>query len=318
MSDAELFRRLALVFACSGGALVWGLTTAVFAPRRWWTQAAVALAAAGLTCGGIAAFVPDALPLAAGVSAALGVLAVGAVRAMIVVAATRLARPRVARPRVAGLLVAAVAAGGLTAEGWLYDRRSCELADQVFEMTAKELPPPTAVAAVRVYTDRGTVVPVLIPIQPRTPAEAVDDERRLDVLAEYSERWIRRGPPTDHSNCHGWVFTGGQYNLAGAQVNTILAENGYEVVKKPQAGDVIVYRTDTLLRHTGVVQAVLPDYTVMVESKWGWRGVFLHAAADSPYGKEYEFRRSPRAGGHLLAGLTPPPSAGGGNTRAAP
>lgn len=310
MSDAELFRRLALVFACSGGALVWGLTTAAFAPRRWGTQVAVALAGAVVACGGVALFVPDALPVAAGVSAALGVLAVGAVRAMIAAAATRLARPR-----VAGLLVSVAAAGGLVAEGWRYDRRSEELADQAFEMTDKDTPPATAVASVRVYTDRGTVVPVRVPVDPRTPTEATDDERGVEVLAKYSERWIRRGPPTDHSNCHGWVFTGGQFNLSGEQVDVILSENGYEKVDKPQAGDVVVYRADTLLRHTGVVQAVLPDGIVLVESKWGWMGVFLHAAGDSPYGQEYEFRRSPRAG-HLLAGL--PPVTGGGITRAAP
>jgi hypothetical protein len=134
----------------------------------------------------------------------------------------------------------------------------------------------------------------------------------VNAVIEWSDKWIRRGPPTDHSNCHGWVFTGGRFNLSGEQVDTILTENGYEKADKPQAGDVIVYRAGTLLRHTGVVQAVLPGGEVLVESKWGWMGVFLHAAGDSPYGKEYEFRRSPRAG-HLLTGLTPT-----GDSRTAP
>lgn len=303
MTDADLFRRLALVYACCGGALVWGLSTVAFAPRRWWAQAAVTLAAAGLAFGGIALFVPDVLPAAAVVTAAVVPLTVAAVRVRAAAVAIRLARPR-----VAGVIVSAAAAGGLAVEGWRYDRGSEELANQAFESTDRETPPATAVAAVRAYTDRGTGVPVRVPIDPRTPTEAADDERQVDAVIQWSDKWIRRGPPTDHSNCHGWVFTGGQFNLSGEQVDAILTENGYEKVDKPQAGDVAVYRADTLLRHTGVVQAVLPDGTVLVESKWGWTGVFLHAAGDSPYGREYEFRRSPRAG-HLLAGLPPTPVA---------
>jgi hypothetical protein len=44
---------------------------------------------------------------------------------------------------------------------------------------------------------------------------------------------------------------------------------------------------------------------VLVESKWGNLGVFLHPADKTPYGTEFTFYRSARSG-HLLVGVGGP------------
>ena len=115
-------------------------------------------------------------------------------------------------------------------------------------------------------------------------------------------RMIRMGPAADRCNCHGWVFTGGRYWLGAADVEHILADNGYRPVSDPHPGDVVIYRTGGLITHTAVVRAAGGGGPVLIEGKWGWLGVFLHVPEGSWYGREYTYYRSPRPG-HLLAGL---------------
>jgi hypothetical protein len=50
--------------------------------------------------------------------------------------------------------------------------------------------------------------------------------------------------------------------------------------------------------HTGVVKALGSDF-VLVESKWGFGGRFLHQLEDQGYSKHFDYYRSPRAG-HVL------------------
>lgn len=114
----------------------------------------------------------------------------------------------------------------------------------------------------------------------------------------------RTADPTFETNCHGWVFTGGRYWLLSEEVQQILDDNGYESVTTPRAGDLIVYRDSVSndVVHTGIVCSVTADGKVLVESKWGKMGRFLHHPEDQKYSTTWQFQRSLRPG-HLLRNL---------------
>ena len=153
-------------------------------------------------------------------------------------------------------------------------------------------------------TDDGDPVPLRAPSDPRDAADA----RAQDAASALPPGVVRTAPADENANCHGWVFANGLYWVGGAAIPEILADNDYSLVSEPRPGDVAVY-ADTLgkVTHTGLVRTGAP---VTVESKWGWRGVYLHPVAGSPYGERVSYYRTARDG-HTLAGLpgaTPRPS----------
>jgi hypothetical protein len=128
-----------------------------------------------------------------------------------------------------------------------------------------------------------------------------EDDANSALLGEFS--LIRTGPADPESNCHGWVFAFGEYVIDGEAIDTILEDNGYAEVAAPQEGDLIVYRgADGIVEHTGVVREVSPSGAILVESKWGSQGRYLHAPADQPYWRAWGFYHSEREG-HRLAGM---------------
>lgn len=156
---------------------------------------------------------------------------------------------------------------------------------------------------VQLFTDQGTRVECLEPINPRPADEALRIEN-----AFYRERWkqgsmLKRAPADDHTNCYGWIFTGGKYWLHEKNCELILRENGYIEVAKPRVGDLVVYRQDHLIVHMGLLRSTDKNVPSLVEGKFGYLGVFLHTVDQSPYGSHFSFLRSPRAG-HLLSGLS--------------
>jgi hypothetical protein len=159
-------------------------------------------------------------------------------------------------------------------------------------------------------TDRGTNIVLKEPVgaSDEHGAELSGAEERILRNAQLDKQVIRRGSVDDRSNCHGWVFTGARFFLSGADVELILRENGYEEHPKPQPGDLVVYRQAGAIAHTGIVRYVSEGQPVLVESKWGELGVFLHPTDKSPYGTNYTFHRSARAG-HLLTGIRGPAAA---------
>lgn len=125
-------------------------------------------------------------------------------------------------------------------------------------------------------------------------SEALKDPEFGNAV-EYNGTVIQRGPADSLANCHGWVFLDGQYLISGEAVQRILDDNGYEIVEEALAGDVIIYRDDNRsIVHSGVVRGVLNDGTILIESKWGSEGVFLHNPLDTPYSTIFEYLRSPR------------------------
>jgi hypothetical protein len=108
-------------------------------------------------------------------------------------------------------------------------------------------------------------------------------------------------------NCHGYVFTAGRYFIDNDDVATILRDNDYTRVTLPRLGDLVVYRDrKDCVVHTGIVRG-RRGAMVLVESKFGRLGCFLHPLDIDCYRfATAEFYRSPR-GGHLLRGVEETP-----------
>jgi len=142
-------------------------------------------------------------------------------------------------------------------------------------------------------------------------AELEQIEARWLNESGLSSQLTRTAPPSAAYACHGWIFTGGRYALAGDPEEMILQDNGYREVAAPRAGDLAIYREAEAgtLMHLGLVRMLAPDRSPLVESKWAWMGRYLHPAGVYCYAHAVcKFYRSPRAG-HLLRGLDGSPSA---------
>jgi hypothetical protein len=123
------------------------------------------------------------------------------------------------------------------------------------------------------------------------------------LVRERVARLLRTATPDLAHNCHGWVFAAGQHWIKGQDVDAILEDNGYQRVVVPQAGDVIVYRSrvGSQVLHTGLVRSVAPGL-ILVESKWGAMGRYIHREEDQCYGDNFAYYHSGRQG-HVLLGI---------------
>lgn len=131
-----------------------------------------------------------------------------------------------------------------------------------------------------------------------------EDPETLDFLLvkeqDLLQKVIRIAGPDAACNCHGWVFTGGQFGVKSEDVDAILVDNGYVVVAEAREDDVVIYRDELgHVRHTGLVRFVGADGLVLVESKWGPMGIYLHQPQDQPYGTLFNYYHSPRPGNEL-------------------
>ncbi len=171
------------------------------------------------------------------------------------------------------------------------------------------LPPREEVRPSPVQTDQGRSVPVHRSIGRLTFTPDFMAKQSAQLRAwQFSERVITVTLSDSDCNCHGWVFTGGRYWVASTEVPLILQDNGYQPTDAPQAGDVIVYQKDGVLVHTGIVRLANPETEVLVESKWGILGRFIHPPEIHPYGDcLWTYHRSPRRG-HILRGLPGAPT----------
>jgi hypothetical protein len=268
---------------------------------------------AGLAVAGAAGVAPVALGhpgaagipavIVAGVALAVALAGSGKFQTLVQAGCRAAQRPAV---RAAALLVlgAAVAIGAAVQ----VESQDEALADQdtAWMMTIEAPPPLRPVAGNYAITDCGWTVALGEPEAPRPAEGRLQNDRRLLADLGFAERVIRVGPPADDSNCHGWVFTGGKHWVSEDEVENILSDNGYQPISLPAAGDLAVYRTPAgVVSHTAVVRAAGDGKPVLVESKWGSIGVFLHPIDTSPYGKNVTYYRTPR-GSHLLAGLGGP------------
>jgi hypothetical protein len=108
-------------------------------------------------------------------------------------------------------------------------------------------------------------------------------------------------PPTGRYNCHGLVFAARRAHIppvdADVDIDDVLRRDGYVAVPKslsPQVGDVVAYRFEGEIEHTGFVSRVeqvggVP--IVFVWSAWGGLGEFEHRVQVSPYKGTPEYWR---------------------------
>ncbi|MGL4550111.1 MAG: hypothetical protein ACRC33_02895, partial [Gemmataceae bacterium] len=154
-------------------------------------------------------------------------------------------------------------------------------------------------------TDQGRSVPLWVlassTVESLQSFSEEDYVRRLRLEA----RLIQTGTVDGDYNCHGWVFTGGKFWVRGAWVETILIDNGYRETKKPMIGDLCVYRDGGgEVSHTAVVRGLGADGLILLESKWGKLGRYIHnATQDHAYSGHVPTYYRTKRGSHLLAGL---------------
>jgi hypothetical protein len=153
------------------------------------------------------------------------------------------------------------------------------------------------------FTDAGRPIRIFLPEgAPGTSQELMASESGVLARPGIKERFIRVGDADPSHNCHGWIFTGGRYWVKGNDVPVILADNGYTLVSQPEEHDLIIYRDARgACIHSGIVRTVSGDL-LLIESKWGKAGRFIHPPEVQFYGTQYAFYRSPRLG-HRLRGL---------------
>jgi hypothetical protein len=202
----------------------------------------------------------------------------------------------VRRPVGQGSVLATLGLGlmvvSLVAFSWEEERTLDQ--DMLFLEEVTSTPPVHNVDGQDATTDRGRPIALAAVDGPREKAVLVARERKLLETLGYSERFIRTGPANDACNCHGWVFTGGRYWLSPDDVSRILEDNGYAEVSNPRVGDLVIYRKSGTIIHSALVRAAESNSNVLVESKWGWMGSFLHRVSDTCYGHDFTFYRTSR------------------------
>jgi hypothetical protein len=152
---------------------------------------------------------------------------------------------------------------------------------------------------VRAETDRGRPVDIFWVADANGYLKAVQQTER-DEIRIRQLRLIRTGLPDETYNCYGWVFTGGTYWLIETEIPRILEDNGYRQVEVPQAGDLVLYWDETgAIVHCGLVRVASPDGLILIESKWGEMGRFIHRPGDCTHDNRCTYYHSDRPG-HVL------------------
>jgi hypothetical protein len=305
----EHFDRFFVLAALGIGLLLVGGLNLLLRGRPW-LRAGLSVAVGGTVLAGLVALTRPELAVRAGcglfaVLAVIGLLGSGWVARQVTALVNAVRKPSVrwGLVTVAGLLL-------LVGAGIAFERDD----EQATADTMRDLdmtvgrPPSQPTERAKATGDRGTAIVLKEPISPRDAGTLAEAEFKVLASARLTESVMRRGAASDQTNCHGWVFTGGQYLLSGEDVEVILKENGYWEVTEPHAGDLVVYRQSGSIAHTGIVRYVSEGQPVLVESKWGVMGVFLHEADKSCYGSEITFYRNAR-GSHKLVAFGGSPAA---------
>lgn len=132
--------------------------------------------------------------------------------------------------------------------------------------------------------------------KPRTFTD-VDDllEWEAETLLNdphFAQQIIRTAPPELLYNCHGWTFTRGQRSVSEEEVDELLRSGRYRKVTVPMTGDIVIYYDkEGNVCHSGIIKATGRQGFVLVESKWGCAGRFLHLINLPQVHARFEFYR---------------------------
>jgi hypothetical protein len=145
------------------------------------------------------------------------------------------------------------------------------------------------------YSDAGRPVPLYRSAQHLSQVELSATDGSLFEAWGLSGHVIRTGTASDEYNCHGWVFAEGHCWVKGEDVPTILEDNGYHPVSQPHVGDIVVFRDyGGHVAHSGVVRIANPDTPILIESKLGKGGRFIHTPEALRYGVDYAYYHTAR------------------------
>jgi hypothetical protein len=291
-----------------------GLAAGKTRPGRWLKHCGVLFAVALLLTSGAGAALgwPHSICVALALPAALALLLAGLRNAP--QAGLRVAQLAARNPRLHGAFLLLL--GPVLAIGWSlsYDRAHApvyfdrhfpsnddkDIKDQLFGANA-----PHEIA----LTDSGREVRVYTAMLPATLTGDLA-QQESGVASSHSLQLIRTGAGDGRYNCHGWVFAAGKGWVRSADVDRILEDNGYVPAGAPQPGDVIVYRSSSgQVVHSGLVRFADGDL-LLVESKWGMLGRFLHKPAEQNYSDSWTVYHSARRGHVLQLEYSPIDSAG--------
>ena len=217
-----------------------------------------------------------------------------------IVCLARMPRFQIRSPLVAPACLACIGVGLLFWQDYSLDRQleqDVQVTDDLLEGAGP--PPLVPMDSTLALTDENGPITLLCP--------GPHSDHTADFEAAYirSFRLVRQVIQTaqadDTHNCHGWVFTGGKAWVGGASVPKILGENRYQRVSAPVAGDLVIFRDPAgQVSHTAVVRGVPDGGPVLLESKWGRMGRYIHTLDKHAYSAStYAFYRSPRAGHRL-------------------
>jgi hypothetical protein len=219
---------------------------------------------------------------------------------------TRLASGLLSHPQGQAFLLLA---GGGAVLAWQVHAIDADLRRELAESN-EILATPSAVtdlapaAGLLAHTDAGATVP-LYRVR-SAAASGMTAQGEADYLRNRNLmlRVIQTQPITLDYNCHGWVFAAGRCWVGGPDVDRIVRDNHYQVVSHPARGDLALFRDERgKVQHSALVRTASDDGLVLLESKWGALGRYVHAPGDHPYTNcRCVYYRTPR-GSHVLHGL---------------
>lgn len=148
-----------------------------------------------------------------------------------------------------------------------------------------------------VHARDGTSIPAAVGGDPAPGAVSLAREAHRFVLSAA----VQLRPPCGRYNCHGLVLASRRAHIppAGDEVDLddLLRRDGYRRLRPhqaPRVGDVIAYRSNAEIEHTGYVsrvESIGACPVIFVWSAWGSLGEFEHRVQSSPYRGDPEYWR---------------------------
>lgn len=234
-------------------------------------------------------------------------LFVAALRTVLLHALARRTVQVLTTPRGQGALLVLLGGGLVVAQLCRIDRQTeADLKAGDDHLAALASAPALApLTSFRAVTDAGR--PVALWQAVTTPEDTdLGQVERTFLADQYNRHLLQTMAPQAGFNCHGWIFTGGRCWVRGGDVDAILRDNRYESVSRPAPGDLAVYRDNQgNVAHTALVRVSREDGGVLLESKWGKLGGYIHSAERHAYtGYSCTYYHT-RRGGHQLLGSRP-------------